>query len=601
MRLRKVTIRNFRGISRLCWNLKANTNFVALIGPGDSTKTTILDAIGLALTSRYSVSVTDADFCNGNTSEPILIEVVVADLPEALLEERSQGKNRSGIHPDGRMEHDPIEEDDVVECLVVRLSVDSTLEPVWEVVRPGDTEGVRVSAAERAQLGFFRIGDLVDQNLRWSRGSALTSLTASKSDVSSAVIEAQRQAQKAIRDLEDTPLHTAASFVSLEAGRLGCGPFADLRPGLDPAIGAGSSALLLHDGTVPLTQFGLGSRRLLGLAIQENALKGQTIVAIDEVEAGLDPHRLHHLIRHLRERSARGELQVILTTHAPLVVEALDHDQVFIVRSRTHTTTVQGVPEDLVPKQLDLIQGVVRERPSSLLAQRVIVGEGATEVGFVRQLLHEWDAAKFNQGDSTSVTMGASVMNGSGSSYAPRRAASLATLDYPTLLVIDGDVTENAGAITGAKEAGAGVLQWPQGQALEDVIFTESSTACVGELLVVAAEERGEDSVISAIGARFENTQLRSLKVEEWFSTYGEDHVRQAIASAAKGQKTKSREKDESKAWFKRESLGSVLARIVLKHEADLQGEILRQGMSTIRAFVYGGAQPANSGSTAEA
>jgi hypothetical protein len=171
VRIRRVDIENFRGIKSLEWRL--NSNFVALLGPGDSTKTTILDALGLALSSRYNVTFTDADFYNCELDHPIRIDVTVTGLPDSLIEEQTQGHNRSGIDSEGNLYHDPEEVEEAEECLIVRLSVDSTLEPIWSVVRPGDLEGERISASQRAQLGFFRIGDQVDTHLRWGRSAAL--------------------------------------------------------------------------------------------------------------------------------------------------------------------------------------------------------------------------------------------------------------------------------------------------------------------------------------------------------------------------------------------------------------------------------------------
>lgn len=584
VKLRKLSVRNFRGIKTCDWDLDAN--FVAVVGPGDSTKTTLLDALGHVLTSRYNVSFTDADFYDCDSSVPLVIEAVIVDLPTALIEERSHGKNRSGIHDDGSLEHDPLEEADVRECLIVRLTVDQTLEPLWEVVRPTETEGERITAAERAQLGFFRIGDYVDQHLRWGRGSALSSLTSSKTDATHAVVEAQRQARQAVRDLPESPLHVAATLAQAEVKKLGSGPFEDLRPGLDPAFGSASSALVLHEGNIPLTQFGLGSRRLLSLSIQENALAGNSIVAIDEVEAGLDPHRLSHLIRYLRERAARGELQVILSTHSPLVVEALGHGQLFVVRSVAGATTVSGVPAELQPGENDILQGVIRERPSSLLAQSVIVGEGATEVGFIRELLHEWDEGRPNLRQITSVTAGVGVTNGSGSSQAPKRARALAKLGYPTLLLIDGDVADNAADVADAHTAGTVVVQWPEGYALEDVIVAEASIACLQDIVNTAADERSEEAITSAVSSRL-GQQLAGLDVAGWISVYGEAAVRKAIGAAAKGARANGT-KSDGNSWFKREDRGAQLAAIVRAHSSTLRGEVLKGGVRTLREFVYG-------------
>jgi len=51
--------------------------FVCLIGPGDSTKSTILDAIDFALSSRWKIDFDDSDFFNGDTSQETLITVTV--------------------------------------------------------------------------------------------------------------------------------------------------------------------------------------------------------------------------------------------------------------------------------------------------------------------------------------------------------------------------------------------------------------------------------------------------------------------------------------------------------------------------------------------
>ncbi len=47
MRIVFIEIQNYRGIKKLAWAPSAQVN--CLIGPGDSTKTTILDAIELVL------------------------------------------------------------------------------------------------------------------------------------------------------------------------------------------------------------------------------------------------------------------------------------------------------------------------------------------------------------------------------------------------------------------------------------------------------------------------------------------------------------------------------------------------------------------------
>lgn len=60
MRLRRLTVRNFRWIRRCEWRI--DQALVALIGPGDATKTTLLDAVGAVLHPNYTLPLSDADF-----------------------------------------------------------------------------------------------------------------------------------------------------------------------------------------------------------------------------------------------------------------------------------------------------------------------------------------------------------------------------------------------------------------------------------------------------------------------------------------------------------------------------------------------------------
>lgn len=574
MKIRRLEIKNYRGIRELSWILDAR--FACLVGPGDSTKTTILDALGSVLSPRYNVSFTDADFYGCDTSKPIEITAAVAELPDALIRESAQGHNRSGIRSDGSLEHDPLPDDDVAECLVVRLIVDQSLEPVWEVIRPGDETGDRITSSERALLGFFRIGDYADTHLRWGRGSALTGVTTSKTDATHAVVEAQRQARKAVQGLTDTPLHDAALLAQKEAIRLGSAPYLDLRPGLDPRNGSGSASLVLHEGDVPLTNYGLGSRRLTSLAIQDLALQGRSIVAIDEVEHGLDPHRLLHLVRYLRNRAGNDDLQVFVTTHAPLAIEALSTDELYVVRSTGGKTTAEPVSDDLDPAAANTMQGVMRARPSALLARRLIVGEGHTETGFLRQLLSTWDVERSDPEQLTAVTAGVMVVNGGGDSHAPNRARALASLGYPTSLVIDGDVTSNTEAIRAAAAAGVELLQWKAPNALEQVVALSLPVAGLQAMLDQVATEVSAQTVLSQVASGLSVPELDKIDVSAWIETHDTDTVRQMIGKVAK-----------DRGWFKREDRGERLAQLVLEYRGGLDGSELAGGIEAVRQFAY--------------
>ncbi|WEZ86299.1 AAA family ATPase (plasmid) [Rhizobium sp. 32-5/1] len=80
--IRVVEIENFRAIKALRWLPGPGIN--CLIGPGDSGKSTVLDAIDLCLGARRSLTFTDADFHGLNYDTPIRIAITLGALEAPL-------------------------------------------------------------------------------------------------------------------------------------------------------------------------------------------------------------------------------------------------------------------------------------------------------------------------------------------------------------------------------------------------------------------------------------------------------------------------------------------------------------------------------------
>jgi hypothetical protein len=543
----------------------------------------LLDAVSLVLSPRWNVPFSDADFYNCKVDQPIVLRAVIADLPPQLLRDDAQGLDLSGLRANGELAHDP--EDGTEPCLVIQLKVTDSLEPTWTVVRPGAADdGVPFGARAREELGLFRVDEKVEAHLRWGRTSALTRLTARKSGADAVVTLAHRAARDAVFGAPPAALATAAAEVQAAAQAIGGTKFSRLHPGLDPAGSSSASALLLHDQDIPLTGYGLGTRRLISLAIQEKAFSAGTILLIDEVEHGLEPHRLHHLLRYLRQRANEGAGQVIMTTHAPLAVEALKASDISVVRSQDGTTTVRQVPDDL-----EDVQGTLRSGPSTILARRVVVCEGKTEMGVVRSLLLHWDAQRVKQGKAPHAALGVCQSDGQGGTKAPVRTRILQELGYPALLMIDNDDPACDAIITAAEGKGAGVVRWQLGHALEDEIAAVLSPAGLAALVQLAAEIKSEESVLSGIGARLDgNPKLSGLDPLAWAAAPRTlDVIRKAIGMTAKGRKLNGKT-EESNSWFKREDAGEQLGTLLIEYWADIEGTPLGDGLKEVHAFAYG-------------
>ena len=103
VRVRHLNIQNFRAIKAMEWVPSAGIN--CLIGPGDSGKSSVLEAIDLCLGARRSARFTDTDFHLLDVAHPILITATVGALPDDLLNLDTYGEFLRGFDANtGRVE-----------------------------------------------------------------------------------------------------------------------------------------------------------------------------------------------------------------------------------------------------------------------------------------------------------------------------------------------------------------------------------------------------------------------------------------------------------------------------------------------------------------
>ena len=222
MRIRRVEVENYRGIRKLDWRIPADKKFVCLIGPGDSCKSTILDAIHMALGERWSLSITDTDFYNANVDEPAAIRVAIADLPRDIKSHVQLGLNLSGIRADGEWKHDPI--DDYEPCVIVELAIDKDMDPVWSAYRPDDPGPLAaIGSGTRRRFSVFKVDGRIDNHLRWTKTSALMRLTDSSHGTTTTLAAALRAAQTAISDAVTPQMGVLTRDIGKRFCRLGCG------------------------------------------------------------------------------------------------------------------------------------------------------------------------------------------------------------------------------------------------------------------------------------------------------------------------------------------------------------------------------------------
>jgi putative ATP-dependent endonuclease of OLD family len=505
-RIRKLEIENFRGIETCSWHPSPGLN--CLIGPGDSSKSTILDAIEFCIGARRNLQFTDADFHRLNIDRPIEITVTVGELSDSLKNIEAYGLYvRSFEAATGEIEDEPEHQHETV--LSVRLTVSSDLEPVWTLVSErAEAQGQSRSLnwSDRVRLAPTRIGVFSDYHLGWSRGSVLNRLSEERADASAALAKAARQAREAFGDDAQNQLANTLDIVEATATDLGIEVGENIRAMLDAhsvSFSGGTISLHSEDG-VPLRGLGTGSARLLIAGLQRKAAAESTILLIDETEHGLEPHRIVRFLHSLgANEKSNPPLQVFMTTHSPVVLRELSGSQLAIVRKMAASHDVLSIGE------IDEIQSTVRLYPEAFLARSVLLCEGDSEVGFVRGI----DQFRTAHGEISISATGVALVD-CGGGDADRcflRATAFADLGYDTAVLRDNDLAPTEGVEEEYFARGGAVTSWREERTLEDELFLSLTDDGIDELIDYAVELHGEGIVNDHISSVSQGCVYREL------------------------------------------------------------------------------------------
>jgi putative ATP-dependent endonuclease of OLD family len=293
MRIRQLSVRNFRGIRELEWALP-DKNVLCLIGRGDSTKSTILEALRRVFHPQWNLAFDDADFYKCVPANPIKIEVVLGEILDEFRDLANYGHWLCGWNRETLQRSDE-PGDGLEDALRIRLVVKDDLEPSWSVIKNDADDGLQFKPHDRAKVAVSLIGAISDRHLTWSRGSILSQLTEAE-NISSSLTGAARAAKSALEARRNEDLKKfdeVARRAETTARALGVTVTSSYKAHLDTdAINVRIAGLALHDGEMPLRQLGLGSKRMLTTGLQKQALSAPHITLFDEVEIGLEPHRI---------------------------------------------------------------------------------------------------------------------------------------------------------------------------------------------------------------------------------------------------------------------------------------------------------------------
>ena len=257
--------------------------------------------------------------------------------------------------------------------------------------------------------------------------------------------------------------------------------------------------------------------------------------------------------------------QVILTTHSPTTLVELEAKQLWVTRKDPNgDVTLTQMSKDL--------QGLLRSHPDAFLAKAVIVGEGATEYGFIRGLDAAWCSSP---GGRPLAHSGIALADGGGSRCA-NVAQELAATGYRVALLCDSDreLTPSPDLL---RAAGVKVLQWPGDVATEQRLAQDLPIPVLGGVLELFLQEHGVGQVRGDIASELghDKEDLPS-DLTQWREVVGEEELRSAVGKLAK-----------SRGWMKRIDHGQAVGALVGNAGQELDGTPLWSVLRDLRAWVH--------------
>lgn len=546
-KIHTLKINNYRGIKEF-EHVFDNKSFICLIGRGDSGKTTLLHAIAAVLSPIWNHKFYDSDFNEGNVENPIEIEASLYDLPDELLTDSKYGLYKRLLTSDNKITDNLFEEDEQSrDLLTIKLVVKEDLEPKWYVTNSReDQEDIEIRHADRRKLNVFLVSDYIDRHFTWGRGTPLYSLLKKSGDdfdTNNILLKAHRDAADSGREASlhsSGPVNEIIDGIKNTAANLGLSlqtidAYIDFKNLL---LNEGSIAM--HDAFgIPYRLKGKGTKRLLSIAIQLEIAKQQGgIILIDEIEQGLEPDRVKYLVRSLQENN-KG--QVFITTHSNNVLVELKAEELFLKR--------KGEVELIIFDEN--FQGCLRNNSNAFFAKRVIVCEGATEVGICRALNNHRILNKLRNIE----LLGISLVDGTGNMFVDY-CLMFKEAGYDVCAFCDSDVEKINIQKESLRNEGVTVVDCERSNAIEQQLFDDLPWEKVLSLVEYAVDVKGKQSIFDQLNIR----KLEDLKNSK--------KNRRII-----GDKSSHSEKG----WFKRIDHGEQVGKIWFESLVKLEGTTLKK------------------------
>lgn len=544
-KIHTLEIKHFKGIEHFKYNFKSDFN--CIIGRGDSGKSTILEAISLVFSPTWNIQLFDNDFFNCDTSAPIVIQATIIDCPPDLIKE-----DKFGLYLRGITESNTITDETTqitIPALTIELKVEENLEPKWHIITGRDQDLKEISSKDRERLNTFLVADYVERHFMWTKGSPLYSLLKQEFDEDdkedNILLHSLREAKSKIDSGSFSQFDSAITKLKATASLFGL-DIANTATTIDfKELLVKDGRVSLHEHSIPFRLKGKGSKRLTSMAIQSSLISDGGIVLIDEIEQGLEPDRVQHLVSTLKKEN-KG--QIFITTHSRDVVVELEYKDIVLLKKGANRFT--EFSSDL--------QGLIRKNPEALFAKKVILCEGATEIGFLRA----FNDFRIGSSKKNMSYLGVRLADGAGNEIS-KYCTGLLTAGYDTVVFCDSDEPSLNKEKSRLTSSGALIIDWPGALSLEQIIFKYVPFLLLKEIFNLAVKLKQANSADESYDLTEQelwNSVMSFCAKQEGFPSQFTQivdslEIREALGLAAKKQ-----------GWFKRQDKAFELGNIVFRN-----------------------------------
>lgn len=149
--------------------------------------------------------------------------------------------------------------------------------------------------------------------------------------------------------------------------------------GIDVGVNdRGEVELRLLEGRTPIPASVLseGTLRLLGLLALEGAKERPTLIGFEEPENGIHPRRIRLIAELLKAYADAGDTQMIVTTHSPVLLDALPRKSLYVCRKVARHTTIRSLAElDSIGREMDIANALNDTDDELTVSERILRGD----------------------------------------------------------------------------------------------------------------------------------------------------------------------------------------------------------------------------------